>query len=546
MDAKEICELWSTLESERAEIKNRWEKVVDLFMTGHGGVYGETTMQQLDVKQLDRTGADALRDYAAGMFSNTINPSRPWFTLRVSSPEFRDNKTAQDEICKRGKDLHRVLQNSNLEMVLPIAFTHHGGFGTGIVYQDVVDGKFRFQSYTPVDCNICENEHGIIDTLVRKFKYTNKQAYGRWGDDCPESVCKAMKSNDPKKAMESKTYYHCVSPRTDAVMGAIDKKNKPFASYYVCADTKDIVEEGGYDLFPYYVFRGYRFDSCVWGQSPAMTHVDTQLMLCKVAADMAQFAESGIRPPMFFDDEETVRNNNISLAPSSINYYRSTNGKPPVLAYPAQGVYEPTLRFYSQYVKVIRDAFFADLFLQETEAPDMTATEVLERKNERLSRIAPIAAQTETELYRALVERSFYLAVENKMIDEMPEQFKGSDFEIHYTSRLSSMLSRNEIQSSLQAFMEAASVAEGIANLPLLAENIDGDKFIQEIFEANNVDPDLTRSEKAIADIRAAKAEAEERMRQEEIQSRSVKPIDPNQSVQEGSLVKEMQEAQGA
>lgn len=545
MKAKALVSQDRSLENEKANLKSRWEEVVTFFLPGHGSVYGNEEVGEDKFYAIDRTGCEALRDFTAGIYSHTINLSTQWFTFRVSEPDLSKNQEVQDAFTEAAKSLYRLLQNSNLEQSLQQFFTHMGAFGTGIIYSDIVDDKFRFNCYSPAFVNLAENEHGIIDKVFRSFEYTAKQAYDRWGDECPETIRNDAKDPSGERQNNKYKFLHVVCPREKRNQESLSALNMPWASYYIVKDDCAIVEESGYETFPYHIARFYRYDNdSPWGQSPAMAHVDTMRMVNRVSSDIAEFTEAMLFPPLFSDDQEAVEDNKLSMKPRRISYYQSTNGNPPFQIAP-QGNIQPALLFLQQYQKVIRDAFFSDLFIQESDNPNMTATEVMERKTERLSRIAPVVVQVETEAYAAMIERCLGLAISKGWVERFPDQLADSEYQIHYTSRLSSMLSRNEMQSTMQGFMEVATIAESLTSFPYLNEIVDVDKMAEEILESYNVDPEILRSEKEREEYRAAIKEQQEQAQQAEAQSNMMKPIDPGKAPEQGSPLEELQEAVG-
>lgn len=545
MNGKKYVELYEDLDNQRANLRSRWDSVIDYFIPGHGDQYGQRTLDAHEWDVFDRTGVEALRDFAAGIYSHTVNINSPWFTLRINDPDLNDITEVKDALTNAAKSLYRKLQDSNLEQTLTQLFTFFGAFGTAVMYVDVVDGKFRFKNYSPTDVVLTEDEHGMVDKVLRKFEYRAEQAYDRWGDSCPDEIVTAATSGDPMQANRKFQFLHVVCERKERDQKAKNKENKPWASYYIAKDKGKIVDEGGYDSMPYMTPRFYRHDESVWGQSPAIAHVDTMAMLCKIRYDIAEHTEAALFPPLFTDDEEGVENNLLSMKPRSVNYYKSKTNTPPFSLSPGQGRLQESLAFYQDTVKSVRNAFFADLFLhQMNDDPNRTATEVMERKTERGIRISPVVVNVETELFGPMIVRCLTLAIENGFIEPFPEILYGQEYEVSYTNRLASLLSRSEMQGAMQAYEEAARVAELAMTFPTLSDVVDQDKVIMSIFESYNVDPEFTRDEEETADIREQRQAEIDQQRQAEMQSKAIKPIDPNAPVQEGSPLDELQEAQ--
>src|ERR1043165_5430963 len=92
----------------------------------------------------------------------------------------------------------------------------------------------------------------------------------------------------------------------------------PYASYYVCCATNDVIEEGGFRTFPYAVGRYDLNPGEVYGRSPCMTILPDVKMLNEMNRTTIQAAQLQVLPPLLAHRDGIL--DAIRLTPAAINY----------------------------------------------------------------------------------------------------------------------------------------------------------------------------------------------------------------------------------
>ena len=99
----------------------------------------------------------------------------------------------------------------------------------------------------------------------------------------------------------------------------------------------------------------------------------------------------------------------------------------------------------------IREGFFIDQ-LQLQQGPQMTATEVLQRTEEKLRLLGPVMGRLQSELLSPLINRVFGLLARQGKLPPVPEVLQNSDYSIEYVSPLARAQKQIEANSLMRVF----------------------------------------------------------------------------------------------
>jgi hypothetical protein len=128
----------------------------------------------------------------------------------------------------------------------------------------------------------------------------------------------------------------------------------------------------------------------------------------------------------------------------------------------------------AQEEKLINDAALVTLFQIMTESPQMTATEVIERINEKAILLAPTVGRQQSEYLGNMIPRELDVMSQQGMLDPMPGRLKEAQgsFKIVYTSPLSRMMQAGDAAGFWRA-VDQAKDAFAISQDPSLFDPFD-------------------------------------------------------------------------
>jgi hypothetical protein len=160
---------------------------------------------------------------------------------------------------------------------------------------------------------------------------------------------------------------------------------------------------------------------------------------------------------------------------------------------------------------LINDAFLVTLFQILTESPQMTATEVIERTNEKGILLAPTVGRQQSEYLGPLIDRELDLLSQMGLLDPMPDILKEAkgEYQVVYTSPLSRAMRAQEAAGFMRT-VENVKELVAITSDPSLLDPFDFDVAIPQIAEIQAVPESWMASPEKIAGKRQDRAKQQQ------------------------------------
>ena len=385
-----------------------------------------------------------------------------------------------------------------------------GAFGTGAMFIDNHDdGGLRYNSVDLREILFDMSHQGSVDTAYRKFTLTARQMQqrvdvGRW-DSIPDAASKAAKEHPDKKF----DIIHCVMPRAEVDHTKKDFRGKPFASYYVACEGKELLSEGGFNTFPYPISRYVTGPGEVYGRSPAMMSLPSIKVLNEQKKTMLTQGHRVVNPVLLTHDDGVL--DTFSMKPGAMNPGGvSAEGRALVHTLPT-GNLAAGQELMDMERSVINDAFLVSLFQILVETPAMTATEVLERAREKGALLSPTMGRQQSEMLGPMIERELDLMVQQGMLPEMSPMLQEAEgeFEIEYDSPLSRSQRAEEAAGWLRTLEAAIAYANTTQDLGVL-DQFNTDVIYPALAEINAVPASWMRGAEEVAQLREQRAQQQQ------------------------------------
>ena len=221
----------------------------------------------------------------------------------------------------------------------------------------------------------------------------------------------------------------------------------PFASVYLEASSGDELSVSGFREFPFVVPRYLKASHEIYGRSPAMTALPDVKMLNEMSKTTIKSAQKQVDPPLLVPDDGFILP--VRTVPGGLNFYRSgTRDRIEPLNI---GANTPLgLNMEEQRRNSIRNAFYVNQLMMQS-GPQMTATEVIQRNEEKMRLLGPVLGRLQSELLKPLIDRAFALILRKKLFAEAPAFLSGKDIEIEYVSPLAKAQKSTELSSIMRA-----------------------------------------------------------------------------------------------
>lgn len=491
--------------SERVNFENLYESAAEFCNPSADNIQSKRSKgQRDDVQRITDVGIKARRMFTAGMMSHLFPQGQNWIRVVPQNRDLQRNDNVVRALSSVTKKFVRAIEDSNFYEEMSQCVDHCGYIGTTALYCEPTNKRMlNFRSHYINQFFFCENYLGEIDTVIREFKLTARQAVQQFGEDCPEDISKL--ASDPRTSTKEFTFIHIVMPRQNFVPDSVEKTEKPIASYYISLTGNKLVLESGFDEMPYSVGRFYKTNYEKYGRSPALEVFSTLPLINRMEVSRIRGAERVSNPPWLAPNDGSVRR--ISNDQGSIIYWNAGNplSKPEQLR-PMDNVIVND-QMIQKKEQEIMDAFYVPLFNPLLDRQNMTAFESSERLNLSLQFLTPAVNRLNKYFVTPILERAFGIMYRAGMFPELDiEELSGANLEFDLVGKASIASRQIELFGTMTAMNQMMQIAQ---YKPEILDNVDADKTARFIQEVNMVPVDLQLSEEAVDEIRAERAEAQ-------------------------------------
>ena len=503
----EIFKRFESMKKERGVWESHWEEISERCLPRSSLFVGHRTAGDKRTEKLyDATAALALERFASAVESLLTPRGARWHTLRATNKELDADYDVRVwfDLVEDMLFQQRYSPKANFASQMHEGYISLGAFGTGALF--VGEDKIAGMHYRAVhlgDIFIAEDEHGKIDTVFREFNIAARQVMRMFPD--------ANISADLKKIVEEKPdtrvdILHAVMPRSDRDPTSRRTDQRPWLANYYEVKEKHLLEEGGEEELPYIMSRYVTGPREVYGRSPAMLVLPEIKMINEMSKTVIKAGQKVVDPPLIIADDGVILP--VDLTPGGATFARlDGRGQAPIQPLLTGGRVDIGLEMMDQRRRVINDAFLVTLFQILVETPQMTATEVLQRAQEKGALLAPTVGRQQSETLGPLIEREIAILARQGILPPPPpllEEAEG-EFEIEYVSPLSRALKAEEgvgILRTLEMVQPIAAVDPGVM------DNFDTDEITRILSDTNGAPKRIMRRVEEVQQMREARQQA--------------------------------------
>lgn len=506
LSPEKVKERYELLKSERGNWETHWQDIADYILPRKNDF---TVKQTPGVKRnfqvFDNTGMQSCELLAGALHGMLTNPSSLWFELTTGDKLLDQNDAVRRWLQDTTLRIHHRLNQTNFQTEVHELYLDLCGFGTApmlILEDDETD--IRFQATYLREVFIEENEKGLVDEVYRTYCWSAKQIIAFFGEkNVPEEVLECWKLGKSEKF----DIVHAVYDR-NAISGDQEYKIElPIVSQYVMVKGLKQLKVGGFSENPWVVPRWSKAAGETYGRSPGMTALPEVKTINKMTETMIRGAQKTIDPPLQAPDDGFVLN--IRTAPGSINYYRSgSNNKDRIEPIYNDARIDFGFQITDSHRTRIREAFYVDQ-LQLQQGPQMTATEVMQRTEEKMRLLGPMLGRMQAEFLKPMIDRIFAIMFRKKRFLQPPRELSGRNIDVQYSSFIAKMqreTEANNIQKAMAAITPFASFA------PQILDNLDPDEAFRGLARIYSFPQDMLRDQDDVEEMRAQRAQQQEAM----------------------------------
>jgi len=500
------------LRTVRAQREDDWKDVQKLVAPSVFNWDNPADRKPKRPKRFTSRPTNFLKTLRSGICGYSISPNIMWLKLGFEEQGHTEEYGAKDWLEAVEKTLYAAFNRSNLYPQVSKFIENASTYGHAVMLIDELlsENKVRFSNLNANEIFLDINEYDEVDTVFRRYNMTLKNAAAFFGEDKLHDTLK-LDLKDKKKWNNELTLIHAVYRRKDFNKESMSSKNMPYASVYIDESRDFLIEEGGYNEFPFSVFLWDQVTGTPYGESPAI-HALTDIQLLNIVNEAKiKIAQMSAEPALNVPDD---MRENVNVVPRAYNYY----SKPDQIITPIKTGenYNISLEIENAMENRVKDWFHVDFFLAlMNERPaNITATYVMELQGEKAAVLSDLVVNLNYALTK-IIQRSFNLLWRQRKIPTPPESIAelGAKLKVDFIGPLA---------QAQKKYHESAGIGQGISLIGAIAnmspdslDVIDFDQTLKTGLEGMGFAQIAIREDKDIEELRRQRAQAQQQAQQQ-------------------------------
>jgi hypothetical protein len=511
--AEALSKALAELKSQREDFHGDWEtaqQFVSASILSFADEQDTSDKRYIIPKRITSRPSTFMDTLVSGVCGYSINPNINWLKLGLEDRDLEQQYGVKDWLELVEEQLYKAYNDGNLYAQIPGFVESAATFGHGVMLIDenITDEKIRTVTMNTREMYLDTNEYDEVDTVFREFWMTQENAAAYFGFDKLAEDVKA-RWNEEQAGKKLLRLIHAVYQNKNSKGKNIAQQWR-YASVYVDQTNQHIIQEGGYNDFPYAVFLWKRLMGKKYGMGPAMSAVSDVNLLHKLEAarlDVAQFAARPVlNVPLSMRGTEEI-------IPDGRNYYTGNE----VIAPVQTGANFPvTLEITQEQEERIKEWFHVDFFLmlQKMKLNQMTATAVVELQGEQAAVLSNMVSNLNSALHK-IVQRSVDILFRQGKLPELPYalQSNRTSMKVEFIGVLAQAQKKaHQTSGIMQGLQVMAALAQMAQTVPGIQESFDWvnvPEILKNGFRTAGVSELAIREEDEVQAIQQARAQAQ-------------------------------------
>lgn len=395
-------------------------------------------------------------------------------------------------------------------------------FGQGHLFMGVNRQKdgMMFRSWHIRDTVFSESIEGQVNRMFLDWNLTAAQALELVGGKenigkLPKKVQDELKKDkaDPAKKF---LFVLCIYPNPDwdPIKAAWNVgSHAPFVECIVAPEHDGEISRSGYFDFPVSTPRWDTSSGENNARSPASIALGDILSTQQVGKTLLKAGHLAVEPPLVAPHNAIV--GRAKIFPGGMTYYNADAIGGYGREAPVKPLYNNLNLPYGQEIqKDLRDqiwlAFFRNVLNLPIEGPQMTATEVMQRRQEFLRTVGPVFGRLEADYSAHIALRVFNVMRAHNALKEPPKALQEAGIRFEFVSPVFKVLKQADMDGYRMWMEDMAGLAQ--VKGPHVFDQIDEDIVAREAATTRGMPQRFLRPLENIAEIREKRAKMEEAM----------------------------------
>lgn len=373
--------------------------------------------------------------------------------------------------------------------------------------------QLAFKTYHPRSVTKRQDSDGVTNSVTLTECLTPQQAVMRFGEERVGVKTRQMLNASQKERNKKTDFVQVILPRDDRDAAMIGQKSMPFASVWVDVASEHIIREGGFEEFPLSTPQWETSPDETYARGPASYAIADARTLNAMGKTLLVGAQLRVDPPKWAAADGVL--SPVRTFPGGLTVIDAdiaqTLGGPPIGQLDIAGDIPLGRDMQEDYRAMVARAFYRDIFRLPQEGPQMTATEILERKQEFLRTIGPVFGRLEADYSGFITERVFRIMDRLGLFPEPPEEVKGLQIKWRYISPVQQVRAQLDAAGFARTLEIIAPLAE---QKPHMLDNFDEDEIARDAPEYAGMPQRWIRPQEAVDEIRQQRAQAQQEEQQ--------------------------------
>lgn len=513
---KRVCQRRDAMKNYRTTFDSHYQEIAERVWPSMANFNTVITPgAKRNERMYDGTAALAAQRYQSIVESMVSPRASRWHSITPDDDKLTSDRETMLWCENTTKKLfaYRYAPNANFSSQKAESYMGLGVFGTGVVYigegNHSMGTPIYYKSVALSEIYLDEGTNGRIAEALRTIKKKIRLIAEEFGTEgWPETLTKVLKDDGEREF----TVLHHVCLNTEYSPMRWDAAGKKFASIYVLEEEPVVLAKGGYNTFPYAICRGSTAANEVYGRSPAMLALPNIKMLGEMVKTTVKNAQRLADPSLLLYEDGAL--SEVNTLPGALNF-GGLDAQGNQLVKPLQTGADMSVaqQMILEERKFINDVFLVTLFQILVENPQMTATEVLEKAQEKGALLSPTMGRIQEEDLGTQIEREMDIFSRKGLLDPLPSamlQAQG-EYSIHYDSPLTRAQSAEEVTGIVRTFQTIAPLGQ---IMPSIYDNFDGDEIVRIASRVNGAPIKTIMPKEVVEKIRQARNDAQQQQAQ--------------------------------
>lgn len=528
---EELVSLCVALEQGRKPFESVWDEITDLFYTKRYNYAPKNP--NASKRPPHRYSSKAKRAYniaSKGFQGYTADRRSDWMVLQFEDQTLMGMYGVQDWLEQGHRALSAHFSRAGFYEGLAELIPDAMNLGIGTIYSEEISSLSRiaYRCKHPKATYYAENAFGEIDIARDEEWVSYRSAVERFG---LKNLHESWQRNFETRPLDNVLIQHITMPMDERYLEYAKSptvRTWPFISIWLDLENQHIIDVGGFWEFPYFVWRYEKSAGDAYGFGPGFDVIDDTLIANQMTRSRIALANLIADPPLTVPEALEGRD---QIIPGHHIY--TTKDEQEIRPVPFGANYPITVDNEDKIEGAIDAHYNVAIYqmLEQMEARNKTATEVIEMAGERVAVLGPIVGGYENQVLQPAVRRSFNMLMRSGQLPPPPkaviDAFKdGQYLKVEFMGRLS-QISRRYYKSD--GTTQALGIAGALAQLyPDALDNIDFDQLTREGLENAGAPASVIREKEDVQAIRANRAQQQQALMQKQEQDAAQQTIIQN------------------